>query len=79
VPDARQRRTLGEPGDVIQTVNGRPVDTSTSFVSTIGAMKPGDKVTLRVWQHGVKRNVQVALGEQPADLYLQQQQEQQNP
>jgi serine protease Do len=78
VPDGTPAAGAGlEPGDVIQTINGKPVDTSTAFVSTIGAMKPGDKVTLRVWQHGVKRNLQVALGEQPAEVYLQQQQQQQ--
>jgi S1-C subfamily serine protease len=37
-------------------------------------MKPGTKVTLRVWSNGVKKNVEVTLAEQPVSQYLQQQQ-----
>jgi serine protease Do len=75
VPDGTPAAAAGlEPGDVIQAINGKPVNSPDQFVSTIASMKPGEKVTLRVWQRGIKRNVQVTLGEQPAELYLQQQQ-----
>jgi S1-C subfamily serine protease len=67
-----------EPGDVIQTIDGKPVNTAQDFVSTIGAMKPGTKITLRVWSQGVKKNVSATLAEQPVQQYLQNQQ-QQNP
>ena len=78
VPDGTPAANAGlEPGDVIQTINGKPINTPTEFVSTISSMKPGDKVTLRIWAQGVKKNIQVALGEQPAEVYLQQQQQQQ--
>ena len=78
VPDTTPASKAGlEPGDVIQTVNGKAVDTPGAFVSAIGSLKPGAKVTLRVWQQGVKRNLDVTLGEQPAELYLQQQEQQQ--
>jgi serine protease Do len=63
-----------EPGDVIQAINGKGVDSAQAFVSTIAAMKPGTKVTLRVWSNGVKKNVEVTLAEQPVSQYLQQQQ-----
>ncbi|BDE05461.1 peptidase S1 [Vulcanimicrobium alpinum] len=63
-----------EPGDVIQAVNGKSVNTAPEFTSTISSMKPGTKVTLRVWSSGVKKNVDVTLGEQPVANYLQQQQ-----
>jgi S1-C subfamily serine protease len=65
-----------EPGDVIQTINGKPVSQTTDVTNTIKASKPGSTVTLRVWAQGVKKNVQVKVGEQPADVYLQQQQQQ---
>jgi S1-C subfamily serine protease len=65
-----------EPGDVIQTINGKPVNQPSDVTSTIKATKPGQTVSLRVWSQGVKKNVQVKVGEQPADLYLQQQQQQ---
>jgi S1-C subfamily serine protease len=64
-----------EPGDVIQAVNGKAVDSAQSFVSTISAMKPGTAVTLRVWSQGVKKNIQVTLAEQPVVQYLQNQQQ----
>lgn len=67
-----------EPGDVIQTVNGKPVNTASEFVAAIGALKPGAQVTLRIWQQGVKKNVSATLAEQPVETYLQNQQNQ-NP
>ena len=63
-----------EPGDVIQAINGKPVNSPNDVTSTIKGTKPGTTVTLRVWSAGVKKNVQVKVGEQPADVYLQQQQ-----
>lgn len=67
-----------EPGDVIQAVNGKPVNTASEFVAAIGALKPGAQVTLRIWQQGVKKNVSATLAEQPVETYLQNQQNQ-NP
>jgi serine protease Do len=66
-----------EPGDVIQTINGKPVNQVTDVTNTVKATKPGTNVSLRVWSQGIKKNVNVKVGEQPADLYLNQQQ--QNP
>jgi S1-C subfamily serine protease len=66
-----------EPGDVIQTINGKSVNQTADVTNTIKATKPGSTVTMRVWAQGVKKNVQIKVGEQPADVYLQQQQQQQ--
>jgi serine protease Do len=66
------------PGDVIQAVNGKPINSSQEFVATIGALKPGSQVTVRLWQNGIKKNVQATLAEQPVETYLQNQQRQ-NP
>jgi S1-C subfamily serine protease len=65
-----------EPGDVIQAINGKPVNQPSDVTNTVKATKPGSTVTMRVWAQGVKKNVQVKVGEQPADLYYQQQQQQ---
>ncbi|MEA2786328.1 MAG: serine protease Do [Candidatus Eremiobacteraeota bacterium] len=65
------------PGDVIQAVNGKPINSQQEFISTIGALKPGAQVTVRLWQNGIKKNVQATLAEQPVDTYLRNQQ--QNP
>ena len=65
-----------EPGDVIQQINGKPANQPSDVTNVIKATKPGQPVTLRIWTQGVKKNVQVKVGEQPADLYLNQQQQQ---
>lgn len=65
-----------EPGDVIQTINGKPINSASELVATVSGMKPGTSVTLRVWSQGVKKNVQLALGEQPVEQYLNNQQQQ---
>jgi len=64
-----------EPGDVIQAINGKPVNSANDFRSEIAAMKPGTRVTMRVWSQGVKKNVEVTLAEQPVETYLQNQQQ----
>jgi serine protease Do len=64
-----------EPGAVIQAVDGKRVDSASQIQQAIAADKPGTTVTLRVWYQGVKQNVRVTLGEEPAEEYLQQQEE----
>ena len=68
-----------EPGDVIQAINGRPVNTAEEFRSTVSALKPGSQATIRLWSQGIKKNVQVTLGEQPVQQFIYNQQQQQNP
>jgi len=66
-----------QPGDVIQSINGKPINSQAEFTTAISSMKPGTQVTLRVWSQGVKKNVQATLAEQPVETYLRNQQ--QNP
>ncbi|MBV9440410.1 MAG: trypsin-like peptidase domain-containing protein [Candidatus Eremiobacteraeota bacterium] len=63
-----------EPGDVIEAINGKSVNTADAFRQTVAAMKPGSQITLRVWSQGLKKNVQATLAEQPVATYMQQQQ-----
>ncbi len=77
VPDGPAASAGIEPGNVIQSINGKPVNSQKDLTSTIAALKPGSQVTLRVWAQGVRKNVAVTLGEQPAEVYLQQQDQQQ--
>jgi S1-C subfamily serine protease len=67
------------PGDVIQRINGKDVTKPDDVISVVKALKPGASVNLQVWSAGTKKLVTLVLGEQPADVYLQQQQQQQNP
>ena len=78
VPGAPADQAGVQPGDVIQSINGKSVNSSTDFTSTIGALKPGTQVTLRVWSQGLRKNVRATLVEQPVETYLRNQQ-QQNP
>jgi serine protease Do len=66
------------PGDVIQKINDKDVTKPDDVIQTIKGLKPGATVRLQVWSAGTKKLVVITLGEQPADIYLQQQQQQNN-
>jgi S1-C subfamily serine protease len=63
------------PGDVIQKINDKDVNTPDDVISVVKALKPGATVRLQVWSAGTKKLVVITLGEQPADVYLEQQQQ----
>jgi len=54
------------PGDIIQTLNGKPVSSPAAIISIVRKMKPGQVVSLRIWRTGVKRLVAVRLGRAPS-------------
>jgi S1-C subfamily serine protease len=64
------------PGDVIQKINDKDVTGPSDIINVVKAMKPGQTVRLQVWSAGTKKLVILTLGEQPADIYIQQQQQQ---
>jgi serine protease Do len=66
------------PGDVIQKIDDTDVTKPEDIINAVKAMKPGQTVRLQVWSAGTKKLVVLTLGEQPADIYLQQQQQQQD-
>jgi putative serine protease PepD len=51
------------PGDVILSIDGRPVTESDELIVAIRAKAPGDAVTLRVRTEGQERDVRVVLDE----------------
>jgi serine protease Do len=63
------------PGDVIQKINDKDVTSPDDVINAVKALKPGATVRLQVWSAGTKKLVVLTLGEQPADVYLQQQQQ----
>jgi serine protease Do len=63
------------PGDVIQKINDKDVTSPDDVINAVKALKPGATVRLQVWSAGTKKLVVITLGEQPADVYLQQQQQ----
>lgn len=63
------------PGDVIQKINDKAVTSADDVIKVVQSTKIGDSVRLQVWSGGTKKLVIVAVAEQPASLYLQQQQQ----
>jgi putative serine protease PepD len=52
-------------GDVIQSVNGRPVHDPSDVSAAIEGLKPGDQVEVKVSRGGSTRDVKVKLGTRP--------------
>ncbi len=54
-------------GDIILAVDGQRLTPEYSLVEALSAYKPGDKVTLTVWERGRRRDFTVTLGPHPDD------------
>ncbi|HLL87721.1 MAG TPA: trypsin-like peptidase domain-containing protein, partial [Tepidisphaeraceae bacterium] len=57
-----------QTGDVITTLNGKPVATTQELRNTIAFVPPGKAVTLGVVRNGKQQDVEVKVGEQPEDV-----------
>ena len=55
-----------EVGDVVTTVDGKPVTNASALSSAIDARKPGDTVTLKYERNGDEKSVTVTLAERPS-------------
>src|SRR5262249_35077413 len=51
--------------DIIDSVDGVEVETSSAFEKAIAAKSPGAEIRLRVWSGGRERRVSVTLSERP--------------
>jgi serine protease Do len=76
-PNGPAAKTELSPGDVIQKINDKDVTGPSDIINAVKGMKPGQSVRLQVWSAGTKKLVVLTLGEQPAEIYLQQQQQNQ--
>lgn len=56
-----------EVGDIILTMNGKPVENSQDLPMMTGALEPGQKVELGVWRKGSETTVTIVLGELAGD------------
>ena len=59
-------------GDVIIALNGQPIDDSRDLSRKVGALKPGDTVTLRFVRQGREQTAEVKLGAQATQQATQQ-------
>jgi Do/DeqQ family serine protease len=65
-PDSPAQAVGLEPGDVIVSLDGRPLRDSSELRNRIGLMDPGDNIRIEVLREGSKFTVETALGERPA-------------
>ena len=54
-------------GDVLLGVNGKTVERSAEIPPLVAAVKPGTKAKFELWRDGKKQNVDVTVGELPAE------------
>ena len=60
-----QVRSFRSGGDVITTIDGRPVDDPDDLSTAVALLDPGATVTVEAWRDGERRDVRVKLGERP--------------
>ena len=56
-----------QPSDVILKFAGKPVEDSSDLPRMVGMTKPGVKVPVQVWRKGAAKEINVVLGELPAE------------
>jgi serine protease Do len=57
-----------EPGDVVISVNGKPVDTSGALTRAVSLIAPGDKVTLVLLRRGAEKTLSFTVAQRPDEL-----------
>jgi serine protease Do len=68
VPKQPAAKAGVEPGDVVLTVNGKPVDSSGALTRTVALVPPGDKVTLVLLRRGAEKTFSFAVAQRPDEL-----------
>lgn len=56
-----------QPADVILEFNGKAVENSNDLPRIVGMAKPGTKIPLQIWRKGKLQQLNVVLGELPAE------------
>ena len=65
-PDSPASHAGIEKGDIILSVNGKPINDSPQLAMTISLMQPGTSVSLKVLRDGAEREISARLEEMPA-------------
>jgi S1-C subfamily serine protease len=60
-----QVRPYRTGGDVITSIDGRPVEDPDDLSLAVALLDPGSTVTIEAWRDGERREVEVKLGERP--------------
>ena len=67
VPDAPAAKTGIEPGDIILSFDGKPIDKSSDLPRAVGSTKPGTKTTVRVYRRGKNLELPITVVEMESD------------
>ncbi len=51
-----------EVGDIVTTINGRPVNDASTIRTTVGLMRVGEKIAMGILRNGKPRNITLVLG-----------------
>jgi serine protease Do len=71
VPGSPAGKAGLQPGDVIESVNGQKVSAPRDLALTVAAVAPGMDVRMQILRDGQDRQVDVKVGEQPAEKTAQ--------
>ena len=52
-----------KPGDVVLSIDGKPIERSAELPPLVAAVKPGTKASFEVWRDGRKQTLAVTVGE----------------
>ncbi|HTP28719.1 MAG TPA: Do family serine endopeptidase [Anaeromyxobacteraceae bacterium] len=58
------------PGDVVFSVNGKPIESASQLTRTVSGVSPGGKATLGILRDGKTRQVQVTVVQRPSEEAL---------
>jgi serine protease Do len=67
VEDGPAAKAGVKTGDVILSVDGKPVERSTQLPSVVSAIKPGTAARLEVWREGATKMINVKVDEFPEE------------
>jgi S1-C subfamily serine protease len=60
-----QVRSFHEGGDVITSIDGRPVDDPDDLSRAVALLDPGETVRVDAWRDGERRELKIKLGDRP--------------